>query len=145
MSLLPRSLIFCAISVCPLAEGNEPYPVVDKAAQQARDVDRRAILETELAAEEQAFELVREALAQAPSERTRADLHRHEENLKALRRELARLREDTPVRVNARKASPGDAIVSQDGRQSAPAPFWDVYRRSAPPADFQPPPAKELP
>ncbi|WP_296948422.1 hypothetical protein [uncultured Massilia sp.] len=145
MSLLPRSLIFCAISVCSLAAGNEPFPVVDKAVQQARDIDRRAILETELAAEEQALGLARAALAKMPGDRALADAHRHEENVKALRRELARLQEAMPVRVNARKAPAGDTVAAPARHQSSQAPFWDVYRRNAPPVDVQPPPAKELP
>lgn len=145
MSLLPRSLIFCAISVCSLAEGNEPSLFVDKPVQQARDIDRRAILEAEFAAEEEALGLAREALAKAPTGLARADLHRHEENLKALQRELARLQEGMPVRVGARQATAGDTVAAQSRQQPALAPFWDVYRRSAPPVDLQPPPAKEQP
>lgn len=145
MSLLPRSLILCAISVCSLADGNEPYPVVDKAAQQARDVDRRAILQTELAAEEQALVLARAALSKAPDERGLADAHRHEQNVKALQRELARLDDEMPVRVNARKTPSSAAPATSATPLSVQAPFWDVYRRSAPPVYLQPPPAKELP
>lgn len=145
MSSLPRSLVFCAISMCSLAEGNESFPVIDKAVQQARDTDRRVILETELAAEVQALGRARTALSNAPDERTLADTHRHEENVKALQRELSRLQDGLPVRVSARKAPPGDAVATQSRVHPAQAPFWDVYRRSAPPIDFQPPPAKELP
>jgi hypothetical protein len=145
MSLLPRSLIFCAISVCSLANGKEPFPIVDKTVQQARDIDRRAILETELAAEVQALGLARAAPRKSPNERTLDDVHRHEENVKALQREIARLQEEMPVRVGARKAPPGDAAVTQTRPQPVQAPFWDVYRRSTPTTDFQLPPAKELP
>lgn len=145
MSLLPRSLIFCAISLCSLAEGNEPYPVVDSASQKARDIDRRAILEAELAAEQQALGSAKEALARAPSDDMRSGVHRHEDNVKALRRELERLPDKAPVRVAARPAA-RDATVAATRTSPAPvqAPFWDVYRRSAPPIDSQPP-AKELP
>jgi hypothetical protein len=145
MSLLPRSLIFCAISLCSLAEGNEPYPVVDSASQKARDIDRRAILESELAAEQQALGGAKEALARAPSDDMRSGLHRHEENVKALRRELDRLRDTAPIRVAARPAIRGTTATAKRTPPSpVQAPFWDVYRRSAPPIDSQPP-AKELP
>lgn len=144
MSLLPRSLIFCAISLCSLAEGNEPYPVVDSASQKARDIDRRAILESELAAEQQALGSAKEELARAPSDDMRSGVHRHEENVKALRRELERLPHNAPVRIAARPAVPDTtATATRTPRAPNQAPFWDVYRRSAP-IDSQPP-AKELP
>jgi len=143
MSLLPRSLIFCAISLCSLAEGNEPYPVVDSAIQKARDIDRRAILESELAAEQQALGSAKEAFARTPTDDMRSRVHRHEENVKALRREL--VPDKAPVRIAARPAtSDGTAATTRTPPAPAPAPFWDVYRRGAPPIDFQPP-AKELP
>ena len=137
MSLLPRSLIFCAISLCALARGNEPYPIVDKSVQQARDVDRRAILEAELVAEQHDLGAAREAIEKAPSDEARSQVHRHEENIKALQRELARVSKETPVRVTASSAKPNAAVA---GKRTAPgptrAPFWDVYRRSTSPTDF---------
>jgi hypothetical protein len=145
MSLLPRSLIFCAISLCSLAEGNEPYPVVDSASQKARDIDRRAILESELAAEQQALDSAKEALARAPTDDMRSGVHRHEENVKALRRELERLPDKSPVHVAARPAVPDTtATAMHTPRAPNQVPFWDVYRRSASPIDSQLP-AKELP
>jgi hypothetical protein len=145
MSLLRRSLIFCAISLCSLAEGNEPYPVVDSASQKAREIDRRAILESELAAEQQALGSARESFARAPTDDMRSGVHRHEENVKALRRELERLPDSAPVRVAARPAGRDTtASTTRTPPVSVQAPFWDVYRRSAPPID-SPPPAKELP
>lgn len=145
MSLLPRSLIFCAISLCSLAEGKEPYPVVDNASQKARDIDRRAILESELATEQQELGSAKEAFARAPTDDMRSGVHRHEENVKALRRELERLPDKAPVRVAARLAASDAAVTATRPRPiSVQAPFWDVYRRSAPPIDSQSP-AKELP
>jgi len=145
MSLLPRSLIFCAISLCSLVQGKEPFPFIDKADQQARDVDRRHILEAEFAAEQQALGVARKAAERAPGEGTLVAVHRHEENVKALQRELGRLQEESPVRVSARiagaKASPANKYTTPASGQ---APFWDVYRRGALPTDF-PPPVKELP
>jgi hypothetical protein len=145
MSLLPRSLIFCAISLCSLAEGKEPYPVVDSASQKARDIDRREILESELAVEQQALGSAKEAFARAPTDDMRSGVHRHEENVKALRRELERLPDGAPVRVAARPAArDATAATTRTPPVSVQAPFWDVYRRSTQPIDSQPP-AKELP
>lgn len=145
MSLLRKLLIFCAISLCSLAKGNEPFPFIDKASQQARDADRRAILVSELAAEQQALAAARESMAKAPADDTEASLHRHEENVKALRRELGQLPDVKPLRVHAR-VSGIDASVDSKRASSAPltAPFWDVYKRGASPTDSQPT-AKELP
>ncbi|WP_156404017.1 hypothetical protein [Massilia sp. Root1485] len=145
MSLLRKSLIFCAISLCSLARGNEPFPFIDKASQQARDADRRAILAAELAAEQQALGPAHESMVKAPTEDTQAELHRHEENVKALRRELIQLPDEKPLRVHARAVGT-DVNVDHKRTSSTPppAPFWDVYRRGASTIDSQPP-AKELP
>jgi hypothetical protein len=128
-----------------LAQGKEPLPFIDKAVQQARDVDRRRILEAELAAEQLALGAAREAMARVPVEDTRSIVHRHQENVKALQRELERLPDEKPVRVSARVAG---AEATAAGKRATPtpaqAPFWDVYRRGVSPTDFQPP-AKELP
>jgi len=144
MGSLPRLLIFCAISLCSYARGNEPYPIVDRSAQAASDIDRCAILDAELTAEQQKVRRARDVMAITPSEEARRELHRHEENLKALHRELDRVPVDKPVRVTVRAAT-GDATATKRGAfKSGDAPFWDVYRRTAPLTDFQPP-AKESP
>lgn len=140
MGSLPRMLIFCAISLCSCARGKEPYPIVDRSIQSARDNDRRAILEAELASEQTDLRNVMEEVAKAPSDEARKEAHRHEENIKALRRELDRL--TTPIRLTARTTS--DVAVRPAASNAHDVPFWDVYRRTAPPTDFQPP-AKESP
>jgi hypothetical protein len=143
MGSLPRLMIFCAISLCSFARSNEPYPIVDRSVQKARDLDRRAILETELTAEQQAWRLAQAAMAKAPTDDARREVHRHEENIKALRRELERGSAEGPVRVTARGIA-HDAATSKRTAAQAKAPFWDVYQRAASPTDFQPP-AKESP
>jgi thioredoxin-like negative regulator of GroEL len=133
-------LIFCAISLCSCARGKEPYPIVDRSVQTARDNDRRAILEAELASEQSDLRNAQETVAKAPSDEARKEAHRHEENVKALRRELDRL--TTSIRVTARTAS--DVAIKQPASNAHEVPFWDAYRRTAPPTDFQPP-EKESP
>jgi hypothetical protein len=118
--------IFLLSAAMPYVQAQPLYPVVANAEQKARDEDRRLILQTELAAEGA-------ALAKA---RTMSDLdavHRHEENIKALQRELnggefqsgseARPR----VTVKALHPSASTASVTRGPR------FWDPYNR---PIDF---------
>ncbi|NHZ39815.1 hypothetical protein [Massilia aquatica] len=62
------------------------FPKVDRKTQQARDIGRRAILENELASEQQALTTAREHGAGNDA------LHRHAANLAALRRELRSIR-----------------------------------------------------
>lgn len=139
MSLLLRALFFCAVSLNALAQGNDSFPVVDKAAQKARNVDRRAILEAEFAAERQALDAALAVTKQSSDDDARTEVHRHEENIKALQRELERTRQDGAVRVSARRSGPDAAPPMKRAMSGAdPAPFWDVYRRSTAPTDFQP-------
>jgi hypothetical protein len=64
---------------------------------------------------------------------------RHEENVKALQRGLERTGQDGAVRISARRSQPNAAPPTKRAMPgAAPAPFWDVYRRSAAPTDFQP-------
>lgn len=144
MSLLLRSLVFCAISVCPFAQGNEPFAFIEKAVQDQRDLDRRDILETELLAEERALGNARQVLKRTGDDDTRAVAHRHEENVKALQRELARIPGETAVHVAARRVVPDQPAIAKRVSETTSAPFWDAYRRTAPSTDLQPL-AKELP
>jgi hypothetical protein len=139
MSLLLRSLFFCAVSLNAFAQGNDPFPMVEKTAQIARDADRRAILEAEFAAERQALDAARAVTKQSSDDGARAEVHRHEENVKALQRELERTGQDGAVRISARRSQSDAAPPTKRAMPgAAPAPFWDVYRRSAAPNDFQP-------
>lgn len=113
-------------AVMPYVQAQPLYPVVAKAEQKARDVDRRLILQTELAAEG-------DALAKATTLSDSDAIHRHEENIKALQRELgggefeggsgARHR----VTVKALRPAANTAGVTRSPR------FWDPYNR---PIDF---------
>lgn len=62
---------------------------VDPADQRVRDTQRRAILEAELRAEEDAL---RRAGQAGPGDEAARRVARHQENVEALRRELGRLR-----------------------------------------------------
>jgi hypothetical protein len=85
-------------SVPPATSTN--FPRVDRATQQARDNDRRRILEQELGVEQKLLDDARRELAAdhaAGAQPTRIEAHRkrirvHEENLASLRREISSLR-----------------------------------------------------
>ena len=77
------------------------FPRIDRATQQARDNDRRRILEQELGVEQKLLEQARQELAadQAAGARqpARVEAHQrrirtHEENVASLRREIGNLR-----------------------------------------------------
>jgi hypothetical protein len=76
------------------------FPRVDRATQQARDNDRRRILEQELGVEQKLLDDARRELAadqSAGAQPTRIEAHQrririHEENLASLRREISNLR-----------------------------------------------------
>lgn len=79
----------------PSVAADTPAPVARRIApqvQQARDDDRRAILETELRREQEAVSRLRAGGANGASEADRQALARHTADVEALRRELARLR-----------------------------------------------------
>lgn len=107
---------------CALGTQATPaFPTIAQATQQARDGERRDILDAELASEQAALAMLRATNADAPSAEQQATLHRHVENIAALQRELARLGA-APLRLAVR-------AVAMPAAAPPPAPFWDVYRR----------------
>jgi hypothetical protein len=92
----------------PPAAGATPRPTVDSTTQRQRDDERRGILESELAAEQQRLDEARRALAEQEAIRSGDERNyqrvlerikpyqeavaQHEKNIASLRRELANLR-----------------------------------------------------
>ncbi|MFJ1472182.1 hypothetical protein [Massilia orientalis] len=122
--------IFLLSAAVPSVQAQPLYPVVAKADQKARDADRRLILQTELAAE-------REALANAksrsnavgPNEQASA-VHRHEENIKALEREL-----EGSAAQSGTEAIPHPVVkalrpAARTADASRVPQFWDPYNRA---------------
>jgi multidrug resistance efflux pump len=71
------------------------FPRVSSSEQKARDTDRRAILERELATEQTSLEKARQALSAAganPLPAVRDTVALHERNIQALNKELAKIR-----------------------------------------------------
>jgi hypothetical protein len=143
-----RIAFIFALSACALCAHAQPgYPVVSKAAQKARDDDRQTILETELQAESEALAKAQSVLAHGASPDREAEVHRHQENVKALRRELASVtgkplpRDPVRVVVRAAPAAP-TAPASSD---SEPSRFWNPYNRASDTTDFSTASRRALP
>jgi hypothetical protein len=122
--------IFLLSAAAPYVQAQPLYPAVAKADQKARDADRRLILQTELAAE-------REALAKAKSKSNAVDLneqasaiHRHEENITALEREL-----EGSAAQNGAEAIPRPVVkairpAARTANATRIPQFWDPYNRA---------------
>jgi hypothetical protein len=127
-----RKVIFFLIGCSANALAQSSYPVIDKEVQQARDHERYLILNTELLAEYQELAKTRSALAASPTQELAAKAHRHDENIKALQRELrgvgaAQKSPSAPLRVVVRAER--QAGRSQTGRAAA-ATYWNPYNRA---------------
>jgi hypothetical protein len=133
--------VLSALALC--AQAQTAYPVVDKLSQKARDDDRRVILQTELQAES-------DSLAKAHAASDAPAIHRHSENIKALRRELG-IPNSKPTADAFRhdEIAPAVVRVVRDAPPAAPPPrpvrFWDPYSRNAGTTDFPTTPRRDLP
>jgi hypothetical protein len=122
--------ILLLLAAVPSVQAQPLYPVIAKVDQKARDADRRLILQTELATE-------REALAKAKSKsdttrsKVEADaIHRHEENIKALEREVqysaAQGGDELPPRAVVKAIRP----AARTANATRIPQFWDPYNRA---------------
>lgn len=144
------SILCTSLFLCPVFAGaadNTPasFPVIDSATQKARDESRMQILQDEKAEEMSRLNKAKSDLAAAQNAKRPASeigklaesLHRHEANIASLNQEISRASQQKPsprpVRLASVKqpapapAKPADEVETN----SAPAPFWDVYRRQA--------------
>lgn len=148
-STLVPTLMLCGLALCRPAQGAVSL-MVDKATQQARDVDRRFILRTELQDEQAALASAEQGFKAHPGAEQAAALHRHIENVKALQRELGLAVRVTaappagPARVAAVRATPATA-ASWDVYERAGSDSLDVYDRPPTPDLSTPPERKETP
>lgn len=138
--LLPI-LVLTAATLCVRAQ--PLYPTVAKAEQVERDKGRRLILETELAAEHEALMKSKAAFENSPTSDREIEVHRHEENVKALQRELDSTtsndaaRNSKRVLVRAQRPATG-ADDTKDARR-----FWDPYNRAPDTTDFSTSPRRD--
>lgn len=114
------------------AQESASFPIIDPATQNARDIDRRHILESELQAERQELIRAQAALAAGITQERTADVHRRLENVKSLQRELDGVsgkqqppRKSLHVVVKAQRPS-----VPTHRNMNGPAAFWNPYNRA---------------
>jgi hypothetical protein len=125
------------------AQAQSMYPVVSKSEQRARDDDRRSVLESELAFEREAFVMAKSDFANGPTDARAAAAHRHNENIKALQRELGRIDNQS---ATANRERPVAKAFRSAGRVADPrktANFWDPYNRASDTDDFSTSPRRE--
>jgi hypothetical protein len=114
----------------PSVQAQPLYPVIAKADQKARDTERRFILQTELANEREALTKAKRK-SNTTSSREEADaIHRHEENIKALERELeysaTQGGDELPPRAVVKAVRP----VARTANATRIPQFWDPYNRA---------------
>lgn len=113
----------------PSVQAQPMYPVIAKADQKARDADRRLILQTELATEREALAKAKLKLNTTSSKEEADAIHRHEENIKALERELeysaAQGGDELPPRAVVKALRP----ATRTANASRVPQFWNPYNR----------------
>lgn len=127
-----RKVIFFLIGCSANALAQSSYPVIDKEVQQARDQERYLILNTELLAEYQELAKTAGAMAASPTQELTAKARRHDENIKALQRELrgagaAQKSPSAPLRVVVRA---GRQAGRSQAFGAAAATYWNPYNRA---------------
>jgi hypothetical protein len=107
------------------------YPVVAKADQKTRDADRRLILQTELAAEREALAKAKSGSNVVAKNESGLAIHRHEENIKALERELEGSAltsgDESPARAVVKALRP----AARAANVARVPQFWDPYNRAS--------------
>ncbi len=123
-------LLLIPYSTCALAQASNM--TISKEEQQARDKDRHMILRTELVAEHQELAKAQAAFGRAASAELAAEVHRRGENIRALQRELAAVRDqsepDDPARLVVKLRQ--SAAPARVRRVSGTATFWNPYNRA---------------
>jgi hypothetical protein len=139
-----RSLsIFFLLTVTLSARAQQLFPTATPAAQKERDIDRRLILETELAEEYGALDKANAELDAHQTDETRSAVHRHKENIKALKRELDFNASIAPSFTSQRVVIKAMRPAAGADSASATARFWDPYNRSSESSDSSTTPRRE--
>lgn len=141
---MSRRLVFIFLlstgTLC--AQAQSTYPVVSKSEQKAHDDDRRPLLESEFAFEGEGLEKAKAEFIAEPTNERMAAVHRHQENIKALQRELGAI---GPQAVEEKRGRPVAKAVRQVAHivDSKKAPnFWDPYNRTPDATDFSTSPTR---
>jgi hypothetical protein len=122
-------LVLATLTVCVRAQ--PLFPTVAKAEQVERDRGRRLILEAELAAERGSLLNAKAGFEASPTSDLGMEVHRHQENIKALQRELDSIVQAAGASRRAAVKAQRPALTTKDtGR------FWDPYNRAPDTTDF---------
>jgi hypothetical protein len=119
------------------------YPVVSKLEQRARDDDRQSVLESELAFEREALAMAKSDFATGPTNARAAAVHRHDENIKALRRELGGIENQTAAEKRERPIAKAFRSAGRVADSKKTANFWDPYNRASDTDDFSTSPRRD--
>jgi hypothetical protein len=139
-----RFIAIFLLSISALCAQAQPaYPVVSKSEQSARDADRLPLLESELVFEQEALAKAKQKPANHSETERAATIHRHQENIKALQREMNGIENQNlpgrQMRPVVRAMQPVARIT--DSRRAAN--FWDPYNRAPDPDDFSTSPKRD--
>lgn len=126
--------IFFLIGYSTSALAQSPSPIVSRQTQHALDAERRLILNTELSAEYQELAKTKDFLSHTPTGELQAKAHRHEQNIRSLKRELDGIvgtgsPMSEPIRVVGRPERQPERIALR-GADAAPT-YWNPYNRTA--------------
>lgn len=124
------------------AQAQSAYPVVSKSEQKARDDDRRPLLESELSLEKDALAKAKAELVIEPTNERIAEVHRHQENINALHREIGAI---GPQKMEQKRERPVAKAIRQVAHvvDSKRKPnFWDPYNRTPDLTDFSTSPTR---
>jgi len=139
-----RRLSILALAAATLCVRAQPlYPTVAKAEQVKRDTDRRLILETELVAEHDALVKSKAAVESNPTRDREIEVHRHEENIKALQRELDSTTNNDAARNPKRVLVKAQHPTSGADNTKGTGRFWEPYNRAPDTADFSTSPRRD--
>jgi len=132
-------LALAAATVCVRAQ--PLFPAVAKAEQVERDKDRRLILEAELAAEGESLMKAKAGFEASPGRDRGLEVHRHQENIKALQRELDSIVQaaGAPKRGVVKAQRP--ALTTERAKDTGR--FWDPYSRAPDTTDFSTSPRRD--
>lgn len=138
--LIPIFLLSMAAACAP---AQPMYPTISKANQKVRDDDRLPLLESELAFERNALEKAKHDLAAVPTNERSAAVHRHEENIKALRREIGAVAAQDEPEKSERPVVKAIRVKTPLAESKKAPNFWDPYNRAPDSNDFSTSPRRD--
>jgi septal ring factor EnvC (AmiA/AmiB activator) len=136
------SIFWLAISTL-CAQAQPAYPVISQSEQKARDDDLLPLLESELVFEQKALAKAKLERAYDSETERAANVHRHQENIKALRREMKSIENQNPQDRRAHPVVKAIRAPTRIVESRRTANFWDPYNRAPDYDDFSTNPRKD--